>query len=604
MPEFTERLKLPLPLGNEYVKREMSNNIFKEIDKKVATLEECNMVLSDAKKYVDNNWKQKYKVTQDDGRPIEVSKKSFNEIQQSGYYMGYGMNDAPLPNPGNWWFIEIMRHATGWVHQRATWFNTTTVETYERILHNNTWQPWKKTVTSTGWGDWRTNGGRDLLCENKRALVGLNTTGGDQLIINYGNDFKNGVDLQGRLTNDGKPVLHTGYNLMKDLDKEIRMQDDWNTIISTGIYRVSTDVVNPVHPSAPKGAYPYGTLEIYQASNGSHVFQRYTSHERAEVWIRAGWEKGKWSAWRKLADENTLNSAINAVTNKAQMQKITTDAGGVTISVSDTSKNILDEIIAKGLGMNTIYCKGGVQGNTPKDISWRGISHINSDGYGYVIAKDYHNNLWTNYFDHGKWLGWVQHASIDDVNKVQTKKITNDNGSQTISVVDSSQNILNEILAKGAGLNTIYCNGGVQGQTPANVSWRGISFLNQSDIGFVLAKDYKGNFWTNYINGKHGWLGWTEHPNSEQVIDEINKRTEDGVPSRSGKDENGIYTVYEEAQEDGKLRKKSVLSNPDADGNYLVRTVTYYENGVAYKTMVFDLKYDEDGDFIKAVPRK
>ncbi|COF99405.1 Uncharacterised protein [Streptococcus pneumoniae] len=78
---------------------------------------------------------------------------------------------------------------------------------------------------------------------------------------------------------------------------------------------------------------------------------------------------------------------------------------------------------------------------------------------------------------------------------------------------------------------------------------------------------------------------------------------EEKTPSRSGKDENGIFTTYEETQEDGKLWKRSVLSSPDADGNYLVRTVTYYKDGVAYKTKTFDLKYDEDGDFVKAVPR-
>lgn len=78
---------------------------------------------------------------------------------------------------------------------------------------------------------------------------------------------------------------------------------------------------------------------------------------------------------------------------------------------------------------------------------------------------------------------------------------------------------------------------------------------------------------------------------------------EEKIPSRSGKDDNGIFTTYEETQEDGKLWKRSVLSSPDADGNYLVRTVTYYKDGVSYKTKIFDLKYDEDGDFAKAVPR-
>lgn len=78
---------------------------------------------------------------------------------------------------------------------------------------------------------------------------------------------------------------------------------------------------------------------------------------------------------------------------------------------------------------------------------------------------------------------------------------------------------------------------------------------------------------------------------------------EEKIPSRSGKDENGIFATYEETQEDGKLWKRSVLSSPDADGNYLVRTVTYYKDGASYKTKIFDLKYDEDGDFVKAVPR-
>ncbi|EOV9528850.1 pyocin knob domain-containing protein [Bacillus cytotoxicus] len=603
MPEFTERLKLPLPLGNEYVKREMSNNIFKEIDKKVATLEECNMVLSDAKKYVDNGWKQKYQVTEEDGTAVSLNDETdLNTVLNTGFYRGYKLKNAPT---GDYWhYLMVTKHTQSYVMQIASvldrGFDKDKNTLFIRHLINKAWSTWRALSLREDWGKWRTNGIRDLLVYNKRALVGYDTEDGDKLVINYGNDFKNGVDVQGRLTNDGKSVLHTGYNLMKDLEKEILMQDDWNTIISTGIYRVSTDNVNPVHSNAPKGAYPYGTLEVYQASNGYHIFQRYTSHEKAEVWIRAGWQKGKWTAWRKLADENIVNTRLSLsggtvtgdITLKGKDYNIETPvstsgwARGLRFYSSD-GKTDFGGIGLYGVGSGSQYMY-----MSASPSPW-------GAGNGLFVYKDGTIKAKGNLTFNDKKV-----ATVDDVNNTQTKKITNDNGSQTISVVDSSQNILNEILAKGAGLNTIYCNGGVQGQTPANVSWRGISFLNQSDIGFVLAKDYKGNFWTNYINGKHGWLGWTEHPNSEQVIDEINKRTEDGVPSRSGKDENGIYTVYEEAQEDGKLRKKSVLSNPDADGNYLVRTVNYYENGVAYKTMVFDLKYDEDGDFIKAVPRK
>ncbi|MCU5259186.1 hypothetical protein OCD90_25945, partial [Bacillus pacificus] len=87
-----------------------------------------------------------------------------------------------------------------------------------------------------------------------------------------------------------------------------------------------------------------------------------------------------------------------------------------------------------------------------------------------------------------------------------------------------------------------------------------------------------------------------------QMLTVVNPHFPDATP-RSGKDDNGIFTTYEETQEDGKLWKRSVLSSPDADGNYLVRTVTYYKDGVSYKTKIFDLKYDEDGDFVKEVPR-
>ncbi|MGG3502910.1 hypothetical protein ABES12_22860, partial [Bacillus anthracis] len=226
--------------------------------------------------------------------------------------------------------------------------------------------------------------------------------------------------------------------------------------------------------------------------------------------------------------------------------------------------------------------------------------------YGFILAKDYKNKLWSNYINGGEWLGWVEHASIDDVNavinKAQMKKITTDIGGTTISISDTTKNVLDEIINTGLGMNTIYAKGGIQGNIPSGLSWRGFSHINSTGYGYVFAKDYQNRLYTNYVDNNK-WLGWVEHPNFEQVIGEINKRTEDKIPFRSGKDENGIFTTYEETQEDGNLWKRSVLSSPDADGNYLVRTVTYYKDGVAYKTKTFDLKYDEDGDFVKAVPR-
>lgn len=58
--------------------------------------------------------------------------------------------------------------------------------------------------------------GRDIVINDQRALVGTNanpesTLDPNKLYINYNNDFKNGVDIGGKITNDGRPVLSESH---------------------------------------------------------------------------------------------------------------------------------------------------------------------------------------------------------------------------------------------------------------------------------------------------------------------------------------------------------------------------------------------------------
>lgn len=76
------------------------------------------------------------------------------------------------------------------------------------------------------------------------------------------------------------------------------------------------------------------------------------------------------------------------------------------------------------------------------------------------------------------------------------------------------------------------------------------------------------------------------------------------TPRRSGKDENDIFTVTEYKMANGTVRKRSVLSNPNAYGSYVLRTETdYFENGTIQKMTLLDLIYDVDGNFIDEVER-
>lgn len=74
--------------------------------------------------------------------------------------------------------------------------------------------------------------------------------------------------------------------------------------------------------------------------------------------------------------------------------------------------------------------------------------------------------------------------------------------------------------------------------------------------------------------------------------------------SKSNKDANGQYTSIEYRRDtDGSLFLKSVLSNPDANGNYQTDTWTIYElDGVTVaETKVWTITYDADGSIVSVV---
>ncbi|PGA32090.1 BppU family phage baseplate upper protein [Bacillus wiedmannii] len=110
----------------------------------------------------------------------------------------------------------------------------------------------------------------------------------------------------------------------------------------------------------------------------------------------------------------------------------------------------------------------------------------------------------------------VELTNLINAKNVQVPKIALDNGGATISTSDVTKNILTMIVEKGPGMNTLYAASGVQGQTPNAKSFRGISYLNSPSYGLVLAKDFTGKFFTNYLDNGN-WLGWVEHSDASMT---------------------------------------------------------------------------------------
>lgn len=70
------------------------------------------------------------------------------------------------------------------------------------------------------WGLWRTNGGQDLICRDKRAMVGTTS----DLVINYNGDFTGGTTIQSALNVTGNITTN---------QKWIKLGSRWLTIDST-----------------------------------------------------------------------------------------------------------------------------------------------------------------------------------------------------------------------------------------------------------------------------------------------------------------------------------------------------------------------------------
>lgn len=69
----------------------------------------------------------------------------------------------------------------------------------------------------------------------------------------------------------------------------------------------------------------------------------------------------------------------------------------------------------------------------------------------------------------------------------------------------------------------------------------------------------------------------------------------------SGKDSSGVYTIIEYKDKTNTLYMKSVLSNPDSNGNYRTDTWSFYENGTVSKTIKWTLTYDAESNITSKV---
>lgn len=111
-----------------------------------------------------------------------------------------------------------------------------------------------------------------------------------------------------------------------------------------------------------------------------------------------------------IAAVNQVQSDDNAkdtdLRNKAQMSKITTDAGAPKLNVTNTGLNLLQELANLGVGLHTFYCITGAVNNPASNRPVRGIFHQTGAGFGWVYCQDSNGDSYRNYLDNNTWKGW------------------------------------------------------------------------------------------------------------------------------------------------------------------------------------------------------
>lgn len=117
----------------------------------------------------------------------------------------------------------------------------------------------------------------------------------------------------------------------------------------------------------------------------------------------------------------------------------------------------------------------------------------------------------------------------------------------------------------------------------------------------IAIKDVGGMFTADDVEGVFQEVGTKLKETSTKLAEtdkKLNAHVERLSKYSSDEDNKGIYRVIEWKTKSGKLRRKSILSDVDADGNYRKQTVIEYkEDGVTVETTdVYTLILDLNGN--------
>ncbi|MBV7319728.1 MULTISPECIES: terminase [Bacillus] len=441
------------------------------------------------------------KITNDDGQPVfNIANDFHTELLNYPTLTYFSYSGLPLNSPGG--------------SGRGFWTCSDSKLYGHVIVMTNDNRTYRKTLSNGNWSDWielETTNGAQTKVNAHAAKSDIHVTQAEKDKWNNSQLFKITAD-----NGQGKLYLNE--------------TDDFHEIVpkNTGMVHF-TSASNTVNGP---GTSVRGIWTVNAMGNYGQII----AFDNANKTYRKTISGGNWSEWIELettvgAQSKVSNHAMDSTAhitteernkwNAGQLSKITNDAGGVLVSIGDAD-DFLSKIVQTGEKFGTFYSTGKPT-NAPSALSTRGFFHFtatdsNGNGtFGYVVAIDYKNNMFTNYVDGNLgWQGWNKVESEIGSQSKADKAVTD-----AKNYVDT--NYTNEKLIVQQSSVAIQ-----DARTPGTDYPLGITICtinNNNDTGYPLGYGMiKNEKWSHYrfaqyfygngdtTNGKNDHVGtWIRH---------------------------------------------------------------------------------------------
>ncbi|MBY0032503.1 MULTISPECIES: pyocin knob domain-containing protein [Bacillus] len=364
---------------------------------------------------------QLFKLTEDNGLAKYRSGADFNTVTDTGlYYMSSVTTalNAPVNNNG---YLFVHNYGTYAYQEYTSYSSSDSTSSGRRKFMRN------KVSGSDSWTSWR-----ELeSVEGSQSKVNAHADKTDIHVTKSDKDKWNNAQLNKISNDDGQPL----FNVTTDLHAELLNYP------SLTYFSYEKTAAN----TPPAGGRGFWTCSV--GKSYGHVLAM-TNDNRT---FRKSLENNVWSDWVELDNTEAVQKLVDAHANKkdihvtqadknmwngAQLSKITNDNGGYLLTIGDDD-NFLEKIVTNGRAFGTFYSTGKAA-NSPSNASTRGMFHftsLDSEGkgtFGYVIAVDYKNNMFTNYLDLNLgWQGWRRLVTELDTENVPWINVPYKNGAKS-----------------------------------------------------------------------------------------------------------------------------------------------------------------------------